>query len=205
VFEFANVIDVVNASFRRFGSPIIDGNGLVEGSCRAYILPLDFYHYFWCQVALIGIPVVVAAGNDAVDAKNVVPAAFNEVMTVSNMTWSFTRTGRRQIRYELWRTSNFGADVDIAAPGVNIRSTLPTRTPGTLGKRGQPYGGKTGTSMAAPHVAGAAALYIAAHGRNDSALLVYNAIKSRATLVPLRGDRDGITEGFLNVADLWRS
>ena len=199
VVEFANVIDVVNASFRRFGSPIIDGNGLVSGSCRAYILPLDFYHYFWCEVAVNGIPVVVAAGNDAVDAKNVVPAAYDEVMTVSNMTWSFTRTGRRQIRYELWRTSNFGADVDIAAPGVSIRSTLPIRT---LGKR-QPYGDKTGTSMAAPHVAGAAALYIAAHGRT-SALQVMNAIKSRATLVPLRGDRDGITEGFLNVADLWR-
>lgn len=157
----------------------------------------DVYHYAWCKVAVNGIPVVVAAMNNGIDAKNIVPAAYNEVMTVSNMYSYLPRRG--QVRFALYGTSNFGADIDIAAPGVNILSTLPPRS---LGKR-RMYGQKTGTSMAAPHVAGAAALYVAAHGRS-SALQVMNAIKSRATLTPLRGDPDGITEGILNVADLWR-
>ena len=47
--------------------------------------------------------------------------------------------------------SNFGADVDIIAPGVLIESTW---------KDGE-YNTISGTSMASPHVAGAAALYIA--------------------------------------------
>jgi subtilisin len=205
IYEFANVIEVVNASIGRKGSPIIDGNGLTaSGGCFIYIRPnIDIYHYMWCRIAEIGIPVVVAAMNWSIDAKDVVPAAFDEVMTVSNMTWGSIGK-RRKTLVSLYRDtklgSNFGADVDIAAPGANILSTLPGRA---IGKSKQ-YGQMTGTSMAAPHVAGAAALYIAAHGRNDSALLVMNAIKSRATLVPLQGDPDGITEGYLNVADLWR-
>jgi thermitase len=51
--------------------------------------------------------------------------------------------------------SNYGAWVDIAAPGVNIYSTLPNH-PNRIGVRN--YGYLSGTSMAAPHVAGVAAL-----------------------------------------------
>ena len=51
--------------------------------------------------------------------------------------------------------SNFGAAVDLAAPGVNVRSTLNT---GTQTQAAESYAFYNGTSMAAPHVAGVAAM-----------------------------------------------
>ncbi len=49
--------------------------------------------------------------------------------------------------------SNYGADVDLIAPGVNIKSTYLNNG----------YANASGTSMSSPHVAGGAALYIAAN------------------------------------------
>ncbi|MEB3330398.1 MAG: S8 family serine peptidase, partial [Candidatus Sericytochromatia bacterium] len=52
------------------------------------------------------------------------------------------------------RFSNFGNTVAVAAPGVEILSTLPTRG----GQQARTYGKMSGTSMASPYVAGLAAL-----------------------------------------------
>ncbi len=89
--------------------------------------------------------------------------------------------------------SNYGArTVDIGAPGSGIYSTLP-------GKRNtSTYGSYSGTSMATPHVTGAAALYAASHP-GSTAQQIKSAILSSATPTSsLAGIT--VTGGRLNVS-----
>lgn len=87
------------------------------------------------------VVVVFAAGNDNANINGTpqrFPAVYPEVIAVAATDASDRRA---------W-FSNFGPGVDISAPGVNILSTIPDNNHGFL----------DGTSMASPHVAGAAAL-----------------------------------------------
>jgi len=123
-------------------------------------------HQAICRSVAAGVVYTVAAGNDRVDANNKAPATFDEVITVSAVadfdgrpgalsttTSSSGCGGTVSLDDSFACFSNFGADVDIAAPGVQILTTLPGAA--TLSM--------SGTSMASPHVAGAAALYLATH------------------------------------------
>ena len=88
--------------------------------------------------------------------------------------------------------SNYGATtVDLGAPGSAIYSTVP-------GKQGPSYASYSGTSMATPHVTGAAALYASTHS-GASAAQIKSAILSSATATPSLNGRT-VTGGRLNVS-----
>ncbi|HYU77398.1 MAG TPA: S8 family peptidase [Vicinamibacterales bacterium] len=89
--------------------------------------------------------------------------------------------------------SNYGAtNVDLGAPGSGIYSTVPTKSGGWS------WASYSGTSMATPHVTGAAALYASTHP-GASAQQIKNAILSSTVPTPSLAGKT-VTGGRLNVA-----
>ena len=120
----------------------------------------DILHQAICRLVAGGVTVVAAAANDGASASHRVPAAYNEVITVSALADMDGKPGGLGGKrcyswggYDKDDTfadfSNYGHDVDLIAPGKCIWSTKP----------GPTYGYSSGTSMAAPAVTGAVALY----------------------------------------------
>ena len=141
----ANPADVINLSL-----------GGVGACPLAYQQAID-------TARALGSIVVVSAGNNNFDMANSTPANCSGVISVA----ATDDTGQRA------SFSNFGSDVTVAAPGVDIFSTLSSQTTGPGFPGGETgysapvastvvptpaYGDMSGTSMAAPHVSGVVAL-----------------------------------------------
>lgn len=158
-------IDFVTSKAPANGGPItvanlsLGGGGISDNNCGNS--NNDALHKAICRARDAGVTVVVAAGNNGGNAASQVPAAYDDaVITVSALvdTDGQPGGGGSSTSYGADDTfasfSNWGAPVDIGAPGVNIKSTWIKSSYNTI----------SGTSMSSPHVAGAAALYIATHG-----------------------------------------
>ncbi|MFJ5559839.1 S8 family peptidase [Streptomyces sp. NPDC093250] len=125
-----------------------------------------------------GTTVVVAAGNENQNAANSSPANCDNVITVA----ATNRSGSRA------SYSNYGSTVDIAAPGGETRTSsangiLSTLNSGARTPSTENYAFYQGTSMAAPHIAGLAALMKSAAPALTPAQ-TESAIKSNARALP---------------------
>ena len=168
VTAHASQIEVANMS--------LGGAGTDDGNCGNS--NNDAMHKAICRSVAAGITYAVAAGNDSEDAATSTPAAYDEVITVSALSdfngvpgGGAPSTCRSDVDDTFADYSNFGSDVDIIAPGTCIYSTW------MLGG----YNTISGTSMATPHVTGAAALYKATHPTATPAA-VKSALQASGTL-----------------------
>jgi subtilisin family serine protease len=146
----SNDVDVANMSW---------GEQRTWGDCAG-----DRLHGAICAAHAAGIILVAGAGNSAVNAGTFVPAAYPEVISVSALAdFDGERGGLAGCGFvsDLFASecddtfaffSNYGASVDVIAPGVRIYSSY----------AGGTWRTSSGTSMATPHVAGIAALMAAA-------------------------------------------
>jgi len=134
-----------------------------------------------------GTTVVVAAGNSNADTAGFAPSSCNNVVNVA----AGSREGNRSYY------SNYGAKVDITAPGGETRrgtvstpenGILSTLNTGTTTPGSETYVPYQGTSMAAPHIAGLAALVLAKNSSLTPAQ-VETLIKNNAR--PLAGTCTG--------------
>ena len=130
------------------------------------------------NLANSGVAIAVAAGNSNTDACTQSPARAASAITVGSTTTTDARSS----------FSNFGTCLDLFAPGSGILSSWFSSDTATATL--------SGTSMAAPHVAGAAALYKQANP-SATASTIRNALVNNATTNVITGAGTGSSNRLL--------
>ena len=156
----------------------------VEEGADIINMSLGSYHYNSAvntsiQDALShGVVVIAAMGNDGSNSMSY-PAAYDGVIAVAAVNSDFRRAS----------FSNYGSWADIAAPGVDIMSTV--NSPNS-------YGLKDGTSMAAPVVSGVAALYLSKNPNISPA-----ALEKKLEASVTKSGSSSIGSGVIDAAKLF--
>ena len=164
----ANPVEVINMSLGGPGSCNVSTQNAINYAVNA------------------GVIVVVSAGNDNADAGGYQPASCANVITVGATNRDGAKAG----------FSNYGSTVDVSAPGGGESSFIASTwnngltTPTTEG-----YIGMQGTSMAAPHVAGVAALMQSTSPSTPAT--VESVLKSTARALPVACPQ-GCGSGIIN-------
>ena len=136
-----------------------------------------------------GVVFVVAAGNEDTDACSRSPASALNAITVSALD---DRDGTLDNTDSFASFSNDGLCIDMIAPGVLIESTW----------KGGGYNTISGTSMASPHVAGAAALYLVTNPGASPADVRTALVSAGSSSWNNSEDYDGIKEPLLDVSGI---
>src|SRR4051794_9096182 len=183
--------------------------GRDDGDCG--LSNADLLHQAICRVHEAGITMVAAAGNEHSDASGYIPGAYDEVITVAAMAdWNGQASGagtapagctHNEADDAFAKFSDFGADVDLIAPGVCVLSLLPVDRLGLM----------SGTSMATPHVTGGAALYFLEEARLGrprpapeqvrAALMTTGTVDWQVATDADRNQPGSVREPALNVSD----
>jgi subtilisin len=181
-----------------------DGSGSIEGivkgidwaisqemdiismSLGTSVDPGSYFHNAIKRARAAGIVIVAASGNENTSIGW--PAAYDEVIAVGAVNQAMSRA----------MFSNFGDELDIAAPGVNILSTYLNDS----------YAKLSGTSMATPIVAGVVALiqsFCRKQGIKATPEKIVQLISERSVDLGETGDDDAFGNGLVNVYKLLAS
>jgi subtilisin len=161
------------------------GGGQFFNNCdTSTSVPASAYKAAIDNLRSVNIPTVIASGNEGFTNSMAFPACISSAVSVGSTTKSDTISS----------FSNSASFLSLLAPGSSINSSVPPALRG-----GQQFAAFNGTSMAAPHVAGAWAL-LKQQNPTASVASILSALQSTGTPVTDTRVAGGVTKRRINIA-----